>query len=288
MASPSKPQPQLGQEQGQGQGPAHAQADSTVHQHEQGQQQQAWQQLPAADAGHTGADVAAASAATISRYQAKLAHLRAMKEQLMRKTYGEAAEPDTDTDPTTTAPSVPRLNTEAVQQHQQQHQQQQQQQQRQQVSSAVDWTPRSAQTGSWLIGAASAGGATLSGHAPSSSGGASHLSAWSLPGRAAGVTPRVAAAAAPGGVAGKVAGEDAQLSKLGASIQKTKSAAAAAAAAAAATGSGVGSASHGLSSRSHLQRWAQPQPQQPALSRQHSSTAAGSRRATGSLRSSHT
>lgn len=50
------------------------------------------------------------------------------------------------------------------------------------------------------------------------------------------------------------------------------------------TGVGVGSASHGLSNRSNLQRWAQPQQreqQQQVLSRQHSNNACGNRRVTG-------
>jgi hypothetical protein len=383
--SPSKQQQPLGQ----------GQAVPAPHmQNKQQQQQQLWQ-VPAADAGHTGADVAAHSAATITRYQAKLAQLRAMKEQLLRKTYSDLAEP----------PASLSADVEANQQQQEQqepppqHKQQQQQAESMPPATAFVSTPRSAQE-DWLIGAGSAGGVMLSarssidpsngvsaggvsstgnGAVRSSSGGGSHLSAWSMPGDTAGT------GAVEGGIASKLAG-DCQLSQLGTSIQKARTAAAAAAGVhqpgvkteagagspqhkqeqsmvgagginalltavagsghssaglkaaavgcvvgktsakvhrrpskegsgqasllgtsrtttakeqlqvhhtiAAAAGLGVGGASHGLSSRSNLQRWAQPlmheqqqQQQQSMPLRQHSG-AVGSRRPTSSGRSS--
>lgn len=116
------------------------------------QQQQLWQ-VPAADAGHMGADVAAHSAATINRYQAKLAQLRAMKEQLMRKTYGDP--------PNSGAANDPPVDTGGIQQQQQQ---QQEPAPAMQPVALGGWGPQSAQE-DWLIGAGSAGGGvTVSAH----------------------------------------------------------------------------------------------------------------------------
>jgi hypothetical protein len=177
------------------------------------QQQQLWQ-VPAADAGQAGADVSAQSAASIGKYQAKLAQLRQLKEQLLRKTYGDAS---SAADATT---ATPLISAQGRGLQQDAYALQQQQQQGQQLLSAAAmgaapvpaataagvWTPRSAQ-GDWLIGtgnqgpvlstsgtsmdhastcsAYSAGGAGGSAAAYSSSGGGSLLSAWSGQGKSA-------------------------------------------------------------------------------------------------------
>ena len=241
---PPQQQPQASNGLGAGLQPSTA-AQGPGQQQQQQQQEDLWQ-LPAADAGQASADVAAHSAASINRYQAKLAQLRQMKEQLIRRTV-------TCLEPAAaggcTSSSSPATHPPAAGDHQQQgcsYPQQGQNSLRQQPQlresmltghtqspplpmdqlppvSALVWTPRSVQD-DWLIGAGSSAGLHSSGRpsmdhsaagfsdgrmssvslgaAQSSSGGGSHSSGWSLPGRA------------PGGGVGGSAGGVAAGSKL--------------------------------------------------------------------------
>lgn len=206
------PQPQEQQQQqwgGQVQG---VQQEAAPPQPQQQQQQQGLWQLPAADAGQAAADVSASNAASIGRYQAKLAQLRQLKEQLMRKTYGDASH----VADTTTA--TPLIGAQGGSQQQDGYTPQQQQVPQLRPAAPVGaapvsdvpvgvWTPRSAQ-GDWLIGTGNQGGvlstsgtsmdhtSTCSAYsaggaggsaaaADSSSGGGSLLSAWSGQGKGA-------------------------------------------------------------------------------------------------------